>query len=67
MSMLLVYPVVAVLVAVVVIAVKVAHPNPTPARGRKRAGRTVLGVVGGVLGAAVAMTLAGLAGVAKRN
>ncbi|MGY4101959.1 hypothetical protein ACW2Q0_20780 [Nocardia sp. R16R-3T] len=67
MSILLVYPVVAVLIAVVVIAVKLARPNPAPARGRKRTGRVARGVVGGALGAAAGMTVAGLLGGAKRR
>lgn len=67
MSLLLVYPVVAVLIVVVVVAVNMAHPNPAHTRGRRRTGRKALGAVGGVLGAAVGMTLAGLAGVAKRR
>ncbi|MBF6302702.1 hypothetical protein IU459_34995 [Nocardia amamiensis] len=65
MSILLVYPVVAVLIAVVVIAV-VARPNPASARGRKRTGRVARGVVGGALGAAAGMTVAGLLGAKRR-
>jgi hypothetical protein len=67
MSILLVYPVVAVLIAVVVIAVKVTHPNPAPARGRKRPGRAARGVVGGALGAAAGMAVAAMFGGSKRN
>ncbi|WP_280404564.1 hypothetical protein [Nocardia brasiliensis] len=65
-SLLLVYPVVAVLIAVVVIAVKMARPNPASTRGHKRTGRVARGVVGGALGAAAGMTVAGLLGAKRR-
>lgn len=67
MSILLIYPAVAILITVVVFAVKYRRPNPASPRTRRRTGRVVRGIAGGLAGAAAGMTLASLAGRTRRR
>ncbi|MGW5453068.1 hypothetical protein [Nocardia sp. NPDC003979] len=67
MSILLIYPAVAILITVIVIAVKYRRPNPGSSRAHRRPGRVARGVAGGLAGAAVGMTLASLLGQTKRH
>ncbi|WP_446225050.1 hypothetical protein ACTWPB_08030 [Nocardia sp. IBHARD005] len=67
MSILLIYPSVAILITVVVIAVKYRRPNPGSPLARRQTGRVARGVAGGLAGAAAGMTLASLLSRTKRR